>query len=106
MSKAIFESDLARHYATINVVGKLCRDEKVVSISICQNFQPHHYLHSGKVIAEAIARSDERVVLLASGALSHKYNQIDWGLKTRVCITKTMSRNPKTSQLTRKRLHC
>ena len=30
------------------------------------------------MIGEAIARSDRRVVLLASGALSHKFNPIDW----------------------------
>ena len=78
MSKAINEPTLPRHYATINVVNKLCRDERVVTVSTCQNCQPKHYLESGAVIAEAIARSDERVVLLASGALSHKFNEIDW----------------------------
>jgi 3,4-dihydroxyphenylacetate 2,3-dioxygenase len=77
-SKAIYEPTLPRHYATINIVNKLRRDEKVVSVSTCQNCQPKHYLESGRVIAEAIARSDERVVLLASGALSHKFNEIDW----------------------------
>jgi 3,4-dihydroxyphenylacetate 2,3-dioxygenase len=77
-SKAIFEPTLTRHYATINVVNKLCRGEKVVTVSTCQNCQPKHYLESGSVIGEAIARSDERVVLLASGALSHKFNEIDW----------------------------
>ena len=77
-SKAINEPTLPRHYATINVVNKLCRSEKVVTVSTCQNCQPKHYLESGTVIGEAIARSDERVVLLASGALSHKFNEIDW----------------------------
>ncbi len=77
-SKAIDAPNLPRHYATINVVNKLRRDEKILSVSTCQNCQPKHYLESGRVIAEAIARSDERVVLLASGALSHKFNEIDW----------------------------
>ncbi len=77
-SKAINEPTLPRHYATINVVNKLRRGEKVVTVSTCQNCQPKHYLESGTVIGEAIARSDERVVLLASGALSHKFNEIDW----------------------------
>ena len=77
-SKAINEPTLPRHYATINVVNKLCREEKIVTVSTCQNCQPKHYLESGSVIGEAIARSDERVVLLASGALSHKFNEIDW----------------------------
>ncbi|MFJ3056682.1 extradiol ring-cleavage dioxygenase [Herbaspirillum sp. NPDC087042] len=77
-SKAIYDKDLPRHYATINVVNKLVKGEKVVSVSTCQNCQPHHYIESGRVIGEAIARSDARVVLLGSGALSHKFNEIDW----------------------------
>jgi len=77
-SKAINDSSLPRHYATINVVNKLCKAEKVVSVSTCQNCQPKHYLESGAVIGEAIRRSPYRVVLLASGALSHKFNEIDW----------------------------
>lgn len=78
MSRAMHEPTLPRHYATINVVNKLCRAEKVVSVSTCQNCRPKHYLESGSVIGEAIRRSDARVVLLASGALSHKFNDIDW----------------------------
>lgn len=78
LSKAVFDPDLGRHYPTINVVNKLGRGEKVVSVSCCQNCRPEHYLQSGGVIGEAIARSDLRVVLLASGALSHRFNEIDW----------------------------
>jgi aromatic ring-opening dioxygenase catalytic subunit (LigB family) len=77
-SKAIDEPTLPRHYATINIVNKLVRGERVVSVSTCQNCQPRHYLESGRVIGAAIARSDARVVLIASGALSHKFNEIDW----------------------------
>jgi len=47
-------------------------------VSSCQNCEPRHFLQSGEVIGEAIARSDLRVLLLASGALSHKFNGIDW----------------------------
>jgi len=78
-SRGVFDTDLARHYATINIVSKLARaHEKIVSVSSCQNCRPEHYLQSGEVIAEAIARSGLRVVLLASGALSHRFNPIDW----------------------------
>src|SRR5689334_2845607 len=55
-SKAIFDAALPRHYATINVVNKLCRGEAVVSVSTCQNCRPRHYLESGRVIGEAIRR--------------------------------------------------
>ncbi len=80
-ARGVFDTDLARHYATINIVAKLARPDKgerIVSVSSCQNCRPEHYLQSGAVIGEAIARSDLRVVLLASGALSHKFNAIDW----------------------------
>lgn len=78
LSKAVYETTLPRHYATINVVNAVARGEKIVTVSNCQNCQPHHYLESGRVIREAIARSPYKVVLLASGALSHKFNEIDW----------------------------
>jgi 3,4-dihydroxyphenylacetate 2,3-dioxygenase len=77
-SKAIYEPSLPRHYATINVVNALALGEKIVTVSNCQNCQPKHFLESGRVIGEAIARSPYRVALLASGALSHKFNEIDW----------------------------
>lgn len=77
-SRAVYDPDLGRHYATINIVSKLARGELIVSVSSCQNCRPEHYLQSGAVIGEAIARSGLRVVLLASGALSHKFNAIDW----------------------------
>jgi aromatic ring-opening dioxygenase catalytic subunit (LigB family) len=78
MSKAIDDPLLPRHYATLNLVKRLARGEKIVSASVCQNCQPHHYLQSGEVIGEAVRRSPYRVALLASGALSHKFNEIDW----------------------------
>jgi 3,4-dihydroxyphenylacetate 2,3-dioxygenase len=77
-SRAISDPDLGRHYATINIVIKLVRGERIVSVSSCQNCQPKHYLQSGAVIGEAIRRSNLKVVLLASGALSHRFNDIDW----------------------------
>jgi 3,4-dihydroxyphenylacetate 2,3-dioxygenase len=77
-SRGVFDPDLHRHYGTINIVSKLARNERIVSVSSCQNCRPEHYLQSGAVIAEAISRSDLRVVLLASGALSHRFNHIDW----------------------------
>lgn len=76
--RAVFEPDLARHYATINLVAKLGRGEKVVSVSTCQNCRAEHFLQSGAVIGEVLRESPLRVALLASGALSHRFNPIDW----------------------------
>jgi 3,4-dihydroxyphenylacetate 2,3-dioxygenase len=72
------QPDLPRHYATINLVKQLKVEVPVVSVSSCQNCKPQHYLESGAVIGEAIARSDLRVLLIASGALSHRFTDIDW----------------------------
>ena len=81
-SRAIADSDLGRQYATLNVVNKLRRNEQVVSLSCCQNCRFEHFLQAGEVLGEAIRRSDKRVVILASGALSHKFNDIDWVQKS------------------------
>jgi 3,4-dihydroxyphenylacetate 2,3-dioxygenase len=70
---------VGRHYPTINLLKQLrLEDTPVVSVSSCQNCEPHHYLESGSVIGEAIGRSGLKVLLLASGALSHRFNGIDW----------------------------
>jgi len=49
-----------------------------VSVSSCQNCRWQHFLESGEVIGEGIRHSPYRVMLLASGALSHRFNDIDW----------------------------
>ena len=78
MGRAIDAPELPRHYATINVVNLLKAHEKVLTVSNCQNCESEHFLESGAVIGEAIRRSPYRVVLLASGALSHRFNGINW----------------------------
>jgi 3,4-dihydroxyphenylacetate 2,3-dioxygenase len=73
---AIDAPDLPRHYATINVVKLLDLDHRILTISNCQNCSSDHFVQMGEVVGEAIRRSDLRVVLLASGALSHKFTDI------------------------------
>ncbi|NRF65484.1 extradiol ring-cleavage dioxygenase [Aquincola sp. S2] len=80
-NRAISHPGLGRHYPTINLVKQLrfeLSDTPVLSVSACQNCDWPHFLKSGEVIGEAIRRSGLRVLLLASGALSHKFNNIDW----------------------------
>jgi aromatic ring-opening dioxygenase catalytic subunit (LigB family) len=81
MGRAIDDPALPRHYATINVVNLLHARERILTVSNCQNCESEHFLESGEVVGEAIRRSDLRVVLLASGALSHKFNGINWQQK-------------------------
>ena len=80
-NRAIRHPELGRQYATVNLVKHLqleLSDTPVVTASSCQNCDWPHFLKSGEAIGEAIRRSNRRVVLLASGALSHKFNPIDW----------------------------
>ena len=80
-NRVVRHPDLGRQYPTINLVKQLRLEQMalpVVSASACQNCDWPHFLQSGEVIGEAIRRSGLRVLLLASGALSHRFNNIDW----------------------------
>ncbi|MCR9073447.1 MAG: extradiol ring-cleavage dioxygenase [Alphaproteobacteria bacterium] len=80
-NRTINHAGLERQYATLNLVKHLrfeLSDTPVVSASSCQNCRPEHFVQSGEVWGEAIRRSDLKVVLLASGALSHRFVDIDW----------------------------
>jgi 3,4-dihydroxyphenylacetate 2,3-dioxygenase len=79
--RAELNPELGKQYATINVVKQLrldLSDIPVVTVSSCQNCEWQDFLQSGAEIGEAIRGSNRRAVLLASGALSHKFNNIDW----------------------------
>ena len=62
------------HYATINPLTYLQRDKEAwISVSCCQTAESEDFLRVGRALRETIARLDRRVVLLASGAMSHKF---------------------------------
>ncbi len=65
------------YYATINLVHYLQDDENVVSVSVVQTGEPDDFLTMGEAIGEAVSRLDRRVVVLASGGMSHTF----WPLK-------------------------
>jgi 3,4-dihydroxyphenylacetate 2,3-dioxygenase len=71
--------NLPVHYPTLNVMSYFNPDarRRVVSIGVCQTALPHNDLAFGAAIAEAIARSDRRVVIIAAGGLSHKFWDYD-----------------------------
>ncbi|MFQ6192678.1 catechol 1,2-dioxygenase [Streptomyces sp. NPDC000405] len=65
------------HYATLNLWTYLGRPETPwVSVSICQTATTEDYLRAGEVIAEAVAHLDRKVLLLASGGLSHRFRPL------------------------------
>lgn len=76
-ARNVTDQTLPLQYPTINVIHYLGRGEKVMSAGTCQTAQLKHFLQMGEVIAEAVRRSDARVVLLASGSMSHKFYDLD-----------------------------
>ena len=63
-------------YATTNLLPFLQGPEAWISLSLCQTAEPSDFATVGRVVAEAVADSDLRVVLLASGALSHTFHPL------------------------------
>ncbi|MGH6894226.1 MAG: hypothetical protein ACREEP_18420 [Dongiaceae bacterium] len=71
---AIDDPCLPIHYATINPLTYLQRDQEAwVSVSCCQTAETEDFLRAGRALRETIAALDRRVVLMASGAMSHKF---------------------------------
>ena len=65
------------YYATVNLVHYLRKDENVVSVSVVQTGETDDFMTMGEAIGEAVERLDRRVVVLASGGMSHTF----WPLK-------------------------
>ncbi|MEM7287351.1 MAG: catechol 1,2-dioxygenase [Actinomycetota bacterium] len=70
---AIDDPHLPVHYPTINLLPFLQGDERWVSASICQTAEPEDFLLYGQLLADAVADLDRRIVVLASGGLSHRF---------------------------------
>jgi 3,4-dihydroxyphenylacetate 2,3-dioxygenase len=65
------------HYPTINLADFLNKGEAWLSMSVCQTGRDDNFLAVGRGVAAAIAESDLRVVLLASGGMSHRFWPLD-----------------------------
>jgi 3,4-dihydroxyphenylacetate 2,3-dioxygenase len=64
---------IAIHYPTVNLLGFLQGTERWVSVGVCQTGEVDDFLLFGEVLADAVRRIDRRVVLLASGGMSHRF---------------------------------
>jgi len=76
---AIDDPCLPVHYATVNLWTYLGRglDRRWVSVSTAQTGDTEDFLRVGRALAGAIAATDRRVLLIASGAMSHTF----WSLR-------------------------
>lgn len=70
---AIDDPHLPIHYPTLNLLPFLQDGQRWVSASVCQTGETHDFLLFGELLAAAIADVDRRVVVLASGGLSHRF---------------------------------
>lgn len=73
---AIDDQHLPIFYATTNLwefLGSGLPDKKWISIGVCQTADMEDNLRLGRALGDAIAASDRKVLLLASGAMSHTF---------------------------------
>ncbi len=70
---AIDDPYLPIRYATVNVAHYLNQGEEWLSIGVCQTGETDDHLSVGEGVGRAVAASDRRVVLLASGSMSHRF---------------------------------
>lgn len=70
---AIDDPYLPIHYPTVNTATYLDQGEAWISVSCAMTAGAEENLAVGRGIAAAIARTDRRVVLLASGSMSHTF---------------------------------
>jgi 3,4-dihydroxyphenylacetate 2,3-dioxygenase len=73
---AVDDPYLPVYYATVNLVHYLHRGERILSTSIVQTGDDDDFLTFGRAIGEAVAASDRRVVVLASGGMSHTFHRL------------------------------
>ncbi|HEY1625033.1 MAG TPA: catechol 1,2-dioxygenase [Streptosporangiaceae bacterium] len=77
---AIDDPYLPVHYATVNLwtyLGRGLPDKRWVSVSTAQTGETEDFLRAGRSLRAAIEALDRRVLLIASGALSHTF----WSLR-------------------------
>jgi 3,4-dihydroxyphenylacetate 2,3-dioxygenase len=73
---AIEDDHLPIFYATTNLwefLGQGLPDKRWISIGVCQTADTEDNLRLGRALGDAIAESDRRVLLIASGAMSHTF---------------------------------
>ncbi|MFT4008672.1 MAG: catechol 1,2-dioxygenase [Nocardioidaceae bacterium] len=73
---AIDDHSLPIFYATTNLweyLGRGLPDKRWISIGVCQTADGEDALRLGRALGSAIAESDRKVLLIASGALSHTF---------------------------------
>lgn len=75
----IADPHLPIFYATVNLwhyLGRGLDEKRWISMSVCQTATPEDFIRAGRALGEAIRDSDRKVLLVASGALSHTFHKL------------------------------
>ncbi len=75
----IADPQLPIFYATVNLwhyLGRGLDEKRWISMSVCQTATPEDFVRAGRALGEAIRDSDRKVILVASGALSHTFHKL------------------------------
>lgn len=75
----ISDPHLPIFYATLNLwhyLGRGLDEKRWISVSVCQTGTPEDFIRAGRAIGEAIRDTDRKVLILASGALSHTFHKL------------------------------
>ena len=73
---AIDDHYLPLYYATLNLwtfLGDGLPDKRWISMSVAQTGDTEDFLRAGRALGQAIRESDRKVLVIASGALSHTF---------------------------------
>jgi aromatic ring-opening dioxygenase catalytic subunit (LigB family) len=70
---AIDDPFLPIHYPTVNIAHYLHADEEWITVGCAQTGETPDFLRVGEGVGKAIAESGRRVLLIASGSMSHRF---------------------------------
>lgn len=75
---AIDDPYLPLYYPSINLWTYLGKglDKQWISMSVCQTGETDDFLRAGRAIGAAIAKTDRRVIVIATGSMSHTFYKL------------------------------
>jgi len=75
---AIDDPYLPLYYPSVNLWSYLCKglDKQWISISVCQTGETDDFLRVGRAIAAAVEKTDRKVIIIATGSMSHTFYKL------------------------------
>ncbi len=70
---------LPMYYPSLNMwsyLGKGNADKAWISMSVCQTGDTEDFLRVGRAIGKAIAKTDRKVIIIATGSMSHTFHPL------------------------------